>query len=142
MTSRALGVLLLLTAQTANASPCLDASRILHGQAAACDGVLVPESNLLRIRQNLELCYLDVEECQTLRQADVEEHQLRVANLTSVLALAEEKAAALEQAALAALEPPTIPWFEHPAFVASVSVVLTVLASIGVYALADHLAEH
>lgn len=133
-------VLALILPTPVLAAPCLDASRILTGERSTCDGIVVPETTLLKIRQDLELCYLDVEQCETARQSDAEESQARLDNLTETNLLCEKKVSALEQAALAALQPPETPWFEHPAFVASVSIVLTIAASAGVYALADHLA--
>ena len=141
MTIRLCLILALMWPVSVSAAPCLDASRILTGETSPCDGILVPESKLLKIRQDLNLCYLNVEECEISRQAAVDELAVQTEGFTAANLLCEQKVTALEQAALAALDPPEIPWFEHPAFVASISILLTIAASAGVYALADHLAR-
>lgn len=139
----ALAVAILLPLR-ALAAPCERAADIAAGEAAPCDGVLVPALRLDRLldehaecmQADLPLCRERVRLIEERLTIDAAEAQAR---LDAAEAQIADLAATLEEAA--SVEPPPPPWWEHPAFVATVSVVTTAAVAAGVYALSLELAK-
>jgi len=113
------------------------------GDAAPCSGILVPELTLNKIRLIVESTEADLQHCITSRQADGQECEARLFGKQGKIDLCREENTALREITLAAadIDAPEVPWYETVPFVVTITAVLSVGVAVGVYALADHLAQ-
>lgn len=122
---------------------CDKAHPVSPGDVVLCEGAFVPGVLLDSMRLSFEKAQADLELCQSLRKVDTEEFMLRVSVEADRLALCEQEKDSFKEAALQFAETDLVarPWYEHPAFVATMSVVVTVAIGASVVALAGHLAD-
>lgn len=115
-----------LLAAIALAAPCPEAVSLTTGQPAPCDGDLVPRPALVQLLQDQSALALVRERMRVAEQ--IHEAEIRAcqthwdAERTSRLVCEREKSPA----------PLRTPWYEHPAFVATASVILTAGVCIGI----------
>lgn len=108
------------------AAPCPEAVSLTAGQPAPCDGDLVPRPALVQLLQDQSALSLVKERMRVA--ATIHETEIRAcqshwdAERASRLVCEREKSPA----------PLRAPWYEHPAFVATTSVILTAGVCIGI----------
>lgn len=115
-----------LLAAFALAAPCPEAVSLTTGQPAPCDGDLIPKPALVQLLQDQSALALVRERMRvaaTIHEAEIRACQTHWdAERASRLVCEREKSPA----------PLRTPWHEHPAFVATASVILTAGVCIGI----------
>jgi len=121
----------LLVSCHAWAAPCETSRLIRPGWPAPCQGLLVPE---LEARTAALCVAVDLPQCRTLRQTERQECAIRLAAehaLRVVVAIERDSLRVLLDEALT-VQPIPRPWYEHPAFVATLSAVGAAGLTIGI----------
>ena len=115
---------------------CTDASMIEGGEVAPCNGALVPRAELWSLIREVDLLRIDIEECDGMRGTENAMHVVNIEEMQRNLDAQIARANALETSLADSLSMHRFQWFEHPAFVATMTALAVGGLAVGVYALA------
>ena len=116
-------------------APCQNASALTIGDKAPCTGTLVPDLALISLIDDAEKCAVNLKACEEISGHDRALFLQKQKKHAELLSIETKKAQALSDALDEALRETRYFWYEHPAFVASISIVMTAALAVGVYAL-------
>jgi len=116
-------------------APCEDARPLNQGKKAPCTGTLVPDAALIALIDGAEKCQAYLFECEQTQTHTLELSAIKAERHAALLNIEIDRGKALSDALDKALSAERFSWYEHPAFVATVSIVMTAALAAGVYAL-------
>lgn len=122
-------------------APCEDARPLNQGQKAPCTGTLVPDAALISVINDAEKCAVTLSGCEKNAGHMLELSAIKAQRHAALIAIEMDKGKALSDALDKALSAQRFSWYEHPAFVATVSIVMTAALAAGVYALSLELSD-